>query len=96
MKIIVSLLILFSQFINVLACGSEDEMLCSRAWRLRNDPVWMWVRLALDTVYPLSNWTGIYSSHCEACYQSERKRLEERIRYYLDEEPEELADVHEG
>ncbi len=96
MKIIVSLLILFSQFINVLACGSEDEMLSSRAWRLQADPVWGTVRLILDTAYPLSQWKGVYSSHCEACYQAEKKRLTERLRVYSDQEPLEISDVQEG
>ncbi len=96
MKIIVSLLILFSQFINVLACGSEDEMLSSRAWRLQADPVWGTVRLILDTAYPLSQWKGVYSSHCKACYQAEKKRLTERLRVYSDQEPLEISDVQEG
>lgn len=91
----INLLISLSQLLNVVCLGDPDEMLSSRAWRLQADPVWGTVRLLLDTVYPLSQWKGIYSSHCEACYQAEKKRLTERLRYYSDQEPEELADVQE-
>ena len=93
---LINLAISVSQFANVLCAGEPDEMLCARAWRLQADPVWGWVRSVLDTAYPLSQWKGIYSSHCEACYQAEKKRLTERLRFYSDQEPLEISDVQEG
>lgn len=84
MKTIVSLLILVSQFANVLVGGSEDEMLCSRAWRLKDQSeYWKMVQVFFDEYcWPLSNWKGQYGSHCEACYWEEKKRLEKRIGDY--------------
>ena len=78
---IVNLLILVSQTANVLMGGDPDEMLCSRAWRLRNSSdFWAEVVTFFDVYcWPLSEWKGSYASHCEACYFEELRRLEKRM-----------------
>lgn len=95
-QLLLNLAICASQLANVLCFGDCDEMLSARAWRLKADPLWGWVRVILDTVYPLSQWKGKYASHCEACYYAEKRRLQERILLYSDLEPEEVVDVQEG
>ena len=78
---IVNLLILVSQTANVALGGDPDEMLCSRAWRLKGtNQFWKDLVTFFDNYcWPLSKWTGIYSSHCEACYYEELRRLEKRM-----------------
>jgi hypothetical protein len=90
---IVNLLILVSQTANVVLGGDPDEMTSSRAWRLRKQPGWRELCWMLDNASPLMGWRGIHSTHCEACYYAEKKRLEERLLVYKDMEPE---DVQEG
>jgi hypothetical protein len=84
---IVRLLILCSQCANVVLGGSEDEMLCSRAWRLRGtSQFWQDMVTFFDKYcWPLSQWTGDYDSHCKACYMEEMKRLEKRMADYWSE-----------
>lgn len=80
--LLVNLLILTSQLANVFAGGDPDEMLCSRAWRLRSNWFWGAVCWVFDNIPPLSLWKGDYLYHCEACYWEERKRLLERLDDY--------------
>jgi hypothetical protein len=80
---IVNLLILVSQTANVLCFGSEDEMLSSRAWRLRKQTGWRELCWILDNASPLMFWRGSYASHCEACYWEERGRLLKRLDEYV-------------
>lgn len=80
---IVNVLILMSQFANVLLGGDPDEMLCSRAWRLRGkSQFWFDVVTFIDYYTPLASWRGDYDSHCEACYHEERKRIAKRVMDY--------------
>lgn len=82
MKIVVSLMILFSQFLNVLVGGGEDEMLCSQAWRKRRQPFWRELCWLIDNFSPLMYWKGSYATHCEACYWEEKLRLQRRLGDY--------------
>ena len=80
---LIKLLIITSQFFNVLAGGSEDEQLSSRAWRQRKEPGWRELCWLLDNASPLMYWRGSYATHCEACYWEERRRLEDRMKDYV-------------
>jgi hypothetical protein len=82
--VIVNLLILVSQTVNVMASGDPDEMLSSRCWRLRKQPGWRELCWMLDNASPLMLWRGSYTTHCEACYWEERRRLIERLAEYGD------------
>ena len=82
MSVIVNLLILVSQTANVLAGGSEDEMLSARCWRLRRQHGWRELCWLLDNCSPLMWWRGSYQTHCEACYWEERRRLIKRLDEY--------------
>ena len=69
---------------NVLLSGSPDEMLCARAWRLKDkSKKWKIVTYFFDYYcWPLSDWKGEYDTHCEACYWEEKNRLLERLEDY--------------
>ena len=79
---VVNILILCSQFVNVLLSGDPDEMTSSRAWRLRDKPFWRELCWLLDNASPLMYWKGDYSTHCEACYWEEKNRLSKRLGDY--------------
>ena len=83
---LINLAISVSQFANVLCAGDCDEMLCARAWRLQGQSqFWKDVVNFFDNYcWPLSSWKGNYSTHCEACYWEEKKRLVERLSDYED------------
>jgi hypothetical protein len=91
MQTIISILIIISQFANVVISSftedasenDADEMLCSKAWRLQEKPFWNAVKVFFDQyAWPLSTWKGKYSTHCEACYYQEKLRLEDRLKQY--------------
>ncbi len=71
---LVRLLILFSQFLNVLCWGDEDEMLCSRAWRLKDERYWREFVFAVDYYSPFRWWRFPGQTHCQSCYTAESKR----------------------
>lgn len=74
--------ILASQFLNSWiydsgeGFGQPDEMVCSRAWRRRNDHAgWKFVQWFVDNWTPFGWWHGPGKTHCEDCYTVERERL---------------------
>lgn len=91
MQTILNLLIIISQTANVVISSftedrsdnDADEMLCSKAWRLQHKPFWGKVRVFFDEyAWPLSDWKGKHSTHCEACFIQEKERLKDRISQY--------------
>lgn len=93
MQSLVNILIVISQFANVIVSSftedrsdnDADEMLCSKAWRLRDKPFWANIKVFFDEyAWPLTIWKGKYSTHCEACFFQEKERLEDRIKQYKD------------
>jgi hypothetical protein len=91
MQTIVNILIVISQFTNVIVSSftkdrsdnDADEMLCSKAWRLQYDPFWGKIKIFFDEyAWPLSVWKGSYKTHCEACFFQEKQRLEDRVKQY--------------
>jgi len=92
MQSLVNVLIIISQFANVVISSftkersdnDADEMLCAKCWRLRYKPFWSTLRVFFDEYSPLSEWKGKYDTHCQACYEQEKIRLQERIKQYED------------
>ena len=64
-------LIAIDQLLNTLLGGWADETLSSRAWRLRNDPVWWWLYEFINVLF---FWQH---DHCHESYISELLRTQE-------------------
>ncbi len=76
----IQVLIAISQLINACLGGDADEMLSSRAWRLRDHWAWGWVRWWLDNASPVMWWRDKGMTHCESCYWAEISRLYQRYQ----------------
>lgn len=71
-----NLLIAIDQLANTIFCGSPDETLSSRAWRLEQERGRKWPRILIDLLL----WFD--KDHCKESYESEilRKQLPPSMR----------------
>lgn len=76
LKYIKNLLIGIDQLANTIFCGSPDETLSSRAWRLEQERGRKWPRILIDLLL----WFD--KNHCYQSYLSEieRKQLPVSMR----------------
>lgn len=74
----IQVLIAISQLINACLGGDADEMLSSRAWRLREHWFWGAVRWWLDNASPVMWWRDEGMTHCESCWYAERNRCDDK------------------
>ena len=76
MSYILNITIAIDQLANTIFCGSPDETLSSRAWRLQEERGRKWPRILIDLLFFFDK------NHCYESYLSEieRKQLPPQMR----------------